>query len=53
MMSKNRLVTKLAEMVTVRQNYFTIVVAAQSIKDLGDETIYVDLNDDGDTIDPG
>ena len=51
--SEEDMVTKLAELITVRQNYFTIVVTAQSIKDTGNQTFYKDLNNDGDSYDFG
>ena len=50
---EEEMVTKIAELITVRQTYFTIVVAAQSIKDIGNQVFYKDLNNDGDSYDTG
>ena len=50
---EEEMVIKLAELITVRQNYFTIVVTAQSIKDTGNQVFYKDLNNDGDSYDFG
>ncbi len=43
--AKEMVVTKLAELITVRQNYFTAIVCAQAIKDVGG--IRYDSNGDG------
>ena len=47
------MIVQVAELINVRNNYFTIVVCAQSVKDRGNVVIYKDLNHDGDTIDAG
>ena len=52
-LQEEEMVIKLTELITVRQNYFTIVVAAQSIKDIGNQIFYKDLNNDGDSYDSG
>lgn len=44
---------KLAELITVRRNYFTVVVVGQSVEDSGGQYVYKDLNGDGDTYDVG
>ncbi len=51
--TEEAMVEKIAELITVRQTYFTVIVTAQSIKDLGGQVVYKDLNNDGDTYDTG
>jgi hypothetical protein len=46
-------VVKLCELLQVNQNYFTILVCAQSVRDVGGQTVHRDLNGDGDTYDAG
>ena len=50
---EEEMVTKITELITVRQNYFTVIVAAQSVRDNGSQTLYLDLNGDGDSNDEG
>jgi hypothetical protein len=50
---EEELIVKTCELLGVRQNWFTVVVVAQSIQDVGGVTMHRDLNGDGDTYDPG
>ncbi len=47
------MVQLIAELITVRWNFFTAVVIGQSVFDYGDQYFYRDLNGDGDTLDAG